>query len=167
MKSPLVCAIVAMDEGRLIGREGALPWHVPEDLKRFRDLTSGHIVVMGRKTWESLPPKVRPLPGRLNIVVSRNPVALALPDGVLSASSPAEAIAKAAAVATEGQRVWIIGGAEVYREAIPLCSEVFLTVVKGRFSGDAWLAPFEDSFYLSDEASGEACSFRRYTRRSC
>lgn len=164
MKKPRIAAIVAMDEQRLIGKNGALPWHLPEDLKRFRELTSGHIVVMGRKTWESLPPKVRPLPGRLNVVISRNPGQLSLPDGVLSAASPQLALEVACAAAKPGQKVWVIGGAEIYRATLPMCDEVHLTVVRGEHSGDAWLPEFEGDFSLANEESGEGCSFRTYVR---
>ncbi len=164
MKKPLVAAIVAMDQQRLIGKDGALPWHLPEDLKRFRQLTSGHIVVMGRKTWESLPPKVRPLPGRLNVVVSRNPAQLSLPEGVISAASPQSALEVASAAAKPDQKVWVIGGAEIYRATLPMCDEVHLTVVQGAHSGDAWLPEFEGDFSLAHEERGEACSFLTYVR---
>ena len=163
-KRPLVAAIVAMDEGRLIGKDGALPWHLPEDLKHFRDLTSGHIVVMGRKTWESLPEKVRPLPGRLNVVISRNPETISAPQGVLKVASPEQAIEAAAAAATDGQVIWIIGGAEIYRATLPLCDEVHLTVVKGRFDGDAWLPEFERDFREQGRQVGEGCSFLTFAR---
>lgn len=83
MKQPLVAAIVAMDQQRLIGKDGTLPWHLPEDLKRFRQLTSGHIVVMGRKTWESLPPKVRPLPGGSTSLSRAIPRSFHFPRGAL------------------------------------------------------------------------------------
>ena len=164
MKRPIVAAIVAMDEGRLIGKDGALPWHLPEDLKHFRDLTTGHIVVMGRKTWESLPSKVRPLPGRTNVVISRNPDAIDAPAGVLRARSPEEAIERAREVAREGQRIWIIGGAEIYRATLALCDEVELTVVQGRFEGDAWLPEFEDRFQETGRRMGEGCSFITFAR---
>ncbi len=164
MDKPCIAAIVAMDEGRVIGRDGALPWHLPEDLRHFRELTSGHIVVMGRKTWDSLPPKFRPLPGRLNVVVSRNAAALDLPEGVLRAQSPQEAIEQACGAAKPGQRVWVIGGAEIYKATLPLCDEVHLTVVSGRHEGDAWLPDFEEGFALASEAPGESCTFRTFVR---
>lgn len=164
MDKPLIAAIVAMDEGRLIGKNGALPWHVPEDLRHFRELTAGHIVVMGRKTWESLPPKFRPLPGRVNLVVSRSAAALDLPAGVLRAQSIQEALERASSSAKPGQKVWVIGGAEIYRATLPLCDEVQLTVVSGRHEGDAWLPPFEDAFRLIDERVGDQCRFQTFVR---
>jgi len=159
-----IAAIVAMDEGRLIGNKGALPWHVPEDLAHFRSLTSGQVVVMGRKTWDSLPAKFKPLPGRTNIVISREGSSLALPEGVFRAHSPAEAITVAQSVAG-GRKIWIIGGAEIYRSTLSLCGEVHLTRINGRHEGDAWLPEFERDFTLVDTTDGERCRFETYRRR--
>ena len=163
-KMAKVAAIVAMDERRLIGSKGALPWHIPEDLAHFRSLTSGHIVVMGRKTWDSLPPKFRPLPGRTNIVISRKKEELSLPEGVLCATSPQDALMLARNIATPGQVVWVIGGAEIYRTMLPICDEVHLTKVSGTHQGDAWLPPFEGDFTLCSESQGEGCKFLVYER---
>jgi dihydrofolate reductase len=161
-----VAAIVAMDDQRVIGKQGALPWHLPEDLAHFRKLTSGNPVVMGRKTWDSLPTKFKPLPGRSNIVISRDGSDLVLPDGVLRALSPVGAIEIARGVATEGSTIWIIGGAEIYKATLPLCDEVHLTKVHGVHEGDAWLPPFEDGYALTSETAGERCTFQVYSRVS-
>lgn len=166
MNHVTVAAVVAMDQNRVIGKSGSLPWHLPEDLAHFRNLTKGHVVVMGRKTWESLPEKFRPLPGRINVVVSRDLAKLSLPDGVLGVNSPEEAVKVAQSVARDGQRVWIIGGAEVYRATLPLCSEVYLTVVDGSHEGDAWLPSFEEQFTKISENRGELCSFQVYARHT-
>lgn len=159
-----VAAVVAMDEKRVIGLAGALPWNVPEDLAHFRALTKGHVVVMGRKTWESLPEKFRPLPGRTNVVVSRDLSKLSLPDGVVGARSPEEALDAAKSMAKAGQRVWIIGGAELYRATLPFCAEVHLTIIDGSHEGDAWLPPFEADFKQISAVRSERCSFRVYAR---
>ena len=159
-----LCAIVAMDDGRIIGFEGALPWHIPEDLAYFKELTSGHVVVMGRKTWESLPTKFRPLPNRKNIVVSRTPEKLGLPDGVLGACSPEHALKLARETCAEDAKVWIIGGADLYRQLIPQCEELYLTKVTGHHRGDASLPFFEDAFQLVSEKKGKQCSFLVYHR---
>jgi dihydrofolate reductase len=159
-----VAAIVAMDEGRLIGKNGALPWHVPEDMAHFRALTSGQIVVMGRKTWDSLPAKFKPLPGRTNIVISREGSNLELPQGVLRAFSPAEAIEQAQSAVANLQTIWIIGGAEIYKATLPMCDEVHLTKIHGVHEGDAWLPQFEDSFSRVSETKGERCTFEVYSR---
>ena len=165
MTTRKIAAIVAMDEGRVIGKQGALPWHLPEDLAHFKALTSGHIVVMGRKTWDSLPPKFRPLPGRLNIVVSRNPAALELPVGTHAASSIEDALDIAEKVATADQITWIIGGAEVYSAALPFCDELHLTLVNGIHEGDARLPRFEDLFVEDSSKSAERCAFKVYRKK--
>jgi dihydrofolate reductase len=168
MQKPKVAAVVAMDEDRVIGRQGALPWDVPQDLAHFRKLTKDHVVVMGRKTWDSLPAKRRPLPDRTNVVVSRHPEQLSLPPEVLSASSPDEAlrVAQDAALAAS-KTVWVIGGAELYKALLPMCDEVHLTVIRGKHEGDAHLPRFEDSFELSSrsEGEGEQCSFFVYVKK--
>jgi dihydrofolate reductase len=162
MSKPTVAAIVAMDEGRVIGKDGALPWHLPEDLAYFKAQTSGHFVIMGRKTWNSLPPKFRPLPGRVNIVVSRNPDALELPEGTFGARSVEEALAIAERAAKPEQKVWFIGGAELYAGALSLCDELHLTLVHGHHAGDATFPRFEDRFERVSSEKGERCTFQVY-----
>ena len=99
------------------------------------------------------------------MVISRAPESLEVPAGVVKASSPQEAVALASASATPGQRVWVIGGAEIYRETLALCDEVHLTVVEGEHEGDAWLPPFEDLFTLQHERQGSGCTFKVFVRR--
>jgi dihydrofolate reductase len=166
MQQPKVAAVVAMDESRVIGLRGTLPWHVPEDLAHFRRLTAGHVVLMGRKTWDSLPEKVRPLPGRTNVVVSRRSAELQLPPGVLRAASPEEGlrVAKQAAEA-ESKMVWVIGGAELYRALLPACDEVHLTIIRGKHDGDAWLPEFENRCTLISEQAGEQCEFHVFAKK--
>jgi dihydrofolate reductase len=123
--------IYARAANGVIGRQGGLPWHLPEDLAHFKRLTRGHPVVMGRKTWESLPPKFRPLPGRANIVVTRQPGWSA--QGALRAASIEDALALTPANAD----VWIIGGAEIYRQALPLAHTAVVTEIDADFEGDA------------------------------
>jgi dihydrofolate reductase len=165
--SPKIAAVVAMDESRVIGINGTLPWRLPADLAHFRALTTGNVVVMGRKTWDSLPPAFRPLPGRTNVVVSRTPAQLYLPDGVLRAASPEAGVAMAREeAARKGASVWIIGGAELYRSLLPVCDEVHLTVVAGKHDGDAWLPAFESDFVHASERSGDGCTFHVFTRKA-
>jgi dihydrofolate reductase len=116
-----------MSRNRIIGRQGALPWHIPEDLRRFRELTSGHTLIMGRKTFESIG---RPLPGRRNIVVTHQTGYRAA--GCLSAPSFEEAVRLAAPAA----EVFICGGAEIYRQALPLADRIYLTVINDDYDGD-------------------------------
>ncbi len=131
-------AIAAMAENRVIGAAGRIPWHIPEDLQWLRQCTLGQAVAMGRKTYESVG---RPLPGRLNIVISR--AVPEIPGCVVLPSL--EALARYPA----GRQVWILGGAELYAKALDRVSELYLTVVKGNYEGDAFFPPFEDRFRLA------------------
>ena len=115
---------------RVIGMDGALPWHLPEDMQRFKRLTMGATVVMGRVTWESLPERFRPLPGRRNIVVTRQASYDAA--GAETASSLEEALALA-----DGD-VWVIGGASIYEQALPLADRVVRTRVHLAVDGDTY-----------------------------
>jgi dihydrofolate reductase len=126
-----VSIIVAVAENGVIGRGGALPWHLPDDLKRFKQLTMGHAVVMGRKTWESIG---RPLPGRQMIVVTRQ--GDYQPEGVKVAGSVDDALAIAR---TAGDNeCFIIGGAEVYRQTLPKADRIYLTIVLAEIEGDTY-----------------------------
>lgn len=140
---------------RVIGAGGRIPWHLPEDFRWFKQVTMGHVLVMGRKTFESIG---RALPGRETWVLSR--AGFTHPH-VRTLGSLEEARALA------GQRrVFICGGAQVYAEALPLCSEVYLTLVKRVVEGDAFFPPFEDQFDLAEEIR-DTPEFKilRYRRR--
>ena len=126
----MVALIWAQAANRVIGDKGKLPWHLPEDLSRFRALTMGSTVVMGRATWDSLPDKFRPLPGRHNVVLSRQPGWRA--EGATSAGSFEDALAEVS------QPIWVIGGASVYRSALPHADLIEVTEVDGTFTGDAY-----------------------------
>ena len=124
--------IYARAANGVIGKDNRLPWHIPEDMAHFKQLTQGCPVVMGRKTWDSLPPRFRPLPGRTNIVVTRQSDWQA--DGARRASSLADAVAQC-----DGeQTVWVIGGAQIYAEALPLADCVEVTEIAQDFDGDAY-----------------------------
>lgn len=122
----MIILLVAAARGGVIGKDGAIPWHIGADLQRFKALTMGHPIVMGRKTWDSLPRK--PLPGRTNIVITRRQDWRA--DGAQVAASPQ------AALAGQGD-VFVIGGAEIYRALLPLADRIELTEVDAAFDGDA------------------------------
>jgi dihydrofolate reductase len=124
--------IFARARNGVIGKNNTLPWHLPEDLAHFKATTLGQPVIMGRKTWDSLPAKFRPLPGRMNIVVSRNPHWHA--PGAHAAHSVEQALALCPAQA----RPWVIGGAELYRLALPLAHRVVVTEIDADFDGDAY-----------------------------
>jgi dihydrofolate reductase len=133
---PYTVAVVAMSPARVIGRDGGLPWHLPEDLRFFRRTTTGTAVLMGRRTWESIG---RPLPGRRNLVLSRNPPLL--PPGVEALRSPEEL--DALDIRT---RLHVIGGAAIYATMLPRCDEVLVSQLFDEFPGDTWFPPFESEF---------------------
>ena len=132
-----VSIVVATDLDGIIGRDNRLPWHLPADLQRFKAVTMGKPMIMGRKTWESLPEKFRPLPGRRNIVVTRN-AGYGAPGASVVTSLP-DAMAAAA-----GSEAFVIGGAELYRAALALADRLQLTEIDADFAGDTWF-PARDS----------------------
>lgn len=161
-----VCQIVAMDQARVIGVNNTLPWHIPGDIKRFAELTTGHTVLMGRKTYESLPEKFRPLPRRKNIVISRKPELLTVPSGVDVFASPEQALLSLIKEPERlvGDRLWIIGGGEIYRQTLPLTSHMYLTFVEGKHEGDVFFPAFEDQFELTDREVHKGHEYRVYQR---
>ncbi len=133
-------AIAAMSLNHVIGNGSQIPWHLPEDFKWFKAVTSGNVIVMGRKTFESIG---KPLPNRETIVLSRS--AFSFP-GVNTIRSLEELPPPVA-----DRKVFICGGAQIYEQALPLCSDLFLTLVKREVAGDAFFPPFEDKFELVEE----------------
>ena len=125
----MLSLIAALDRNRLIGAGGALPWRLPEDLRHFKALTWGKPVLMGRKTWDSLG---RPLPGRRNIVITRQPGWQA------AGAETVHGLEAALALCGEAPEVMVIGGAEIYRQALPLARRLYLTEIDAAFTGDAW-----------------------------
>ena len=149
-------AIAAMSLNRVIGRGGQLPWHLPEEFRWFKQTTSGQVVLMGRKTFESLG---RPLPNRTNLVVSR---AVDLPGAEmvrdLAAFDPA---------AYAPREVWVIGGADIYRQLLPRCRELLLTVVQSEYEGDTFFPEFESLFtYVETPHRTPDFEVRRYRHRT-
>ena len=120
-----------------IGLNNELPWRLPEDQQHFRRVTLGCPVIMGRKTWDSLPARFKPLPGRRNIVITRNAQWQA--EGAERASS----LDVALALAADAGKAFVVGGAELYRLALPLCDELVLTEVERDFAGDVFFPAFE------------------------
>ena len=120
------------DGGRgVIGRDGGMPWHLPEDLAHFRRVTTGHPVIMGRATWQSLPPRFRPLPGRTNVVLTRRPGAASeeVFEGAAVVADVETAIVQACAVQDGDGEVWVIGGAQVYAATLPLADRLEVTEI--------------------------------------
>lgn len=136
--------VAAIDQERGIGRAGGIAWRLKADLKYFRELTiigpEMNTVIMGRKTWQSIPEKFRPLPGRINIVISRSTQ--------FSGTTPAANLNEA--IELPANRVFVIGGGEIYAQAIehPQCSELFLTRVSGSYACDTFFPPYEHLFQV-------------------
>ena len=129
---PRIGLIWAQARGGVIGKDDTMPWHLPEDLAHFKRTTLSHPVIMGRKTWDSLPARFRPLPGRANLVVTRqgdwNEI------GAQSASSLREALQQC----ENSEQVWVIGGAQIYAQALPLADELVVTEIDADIDGDAF-----------------------------
>lgn len=156
----------AQAHNRVIGRAGTMPWHVPEDLAHFKAVTLGAPVVMGRRTWESLPEAVRPLPGRRNIVVSRN-TAYAVPGAELLPS-----LDDALGALVEQPRVCVMGGGELYRSAMPLATELIVTRIDLEVpDADTFAPEIDASWRLESETepqisrSGLSYRFQCYKRQ--
>ena len=157
--------IFARAANGVIGLNNTLPWHLPEDLAHFKRTTLGCPVIMGRKTWDSLPPKFRPLPGRLNIVVTRQP------DWQAPGALTAHSLRQACDLCPPDSDAWVIGGAEIYAQALPLASTAVVTDIEATYSGDAfapqfgpeWLETARDP-HLS--ATGLSFSFISYCNTS-
>jgi dihydrofolate reductase len=137
----MLSMIVAMGENRVIGVENRLPWHIPEDLKRFKQITKGHPIIMGRKTFESIG---KPLPGRTNIVITRNKEYRA--EGIISCSSLKEAM-EWAAKAPGSEEIFVIGGAEIFKSCLDNADRIYLTLVKWPFDGDTYLPDFNEAAF--------------------
>ena len=153
-----VTLIAALSQNRCIGNNGELPWRIPEDLRHFKELTSGHPVVMGRKTWESIPERFRPLPNRTNCVLTRQ-VTYPLPNGVERYASLEEALA-----AHANETLFVIGGEEIYRQALPLADCLELTHVHQDVPGDAFFPEWEGAWRENARQDHDGFSFVTYRR---
>lgn len=148
-------AIAAMSRNRVIGADGKIPWHLSEDLKFFKRTTLGHIILMGRKTYDSLG---KPLPGRENWVMTRGEE---IP-GVRTLRSAADIVDP-----QDGREIFVIGGAQLYAELLPLCAELFLTHVDREVEGDVFFPPFEENFVAGETIfSAPEMAVIRYLRRA-
>lgn len=164
MTKPVISVIAAMARNRVIGIDNQLPWQLPADLKHFKALTMGKPMIMGRKTWESLPGL---LPGRSHIVVTRDP------DYVAEGARVAHSLEAAIALAGElGDEAMIIGGANLYAQALPLADRLYLTLVDADVDGDAWFPAFDERQWVpedredhpADARNRHAYSFLSYRR---
>ena len=162
---PRIGLIWAQARGRVIGKDGVMPWHLPEDLAHFKRTTLSHPVIMGRRTWDSLPPRFRPLPGRVNLVVTRQTDWHEA--GVQRASSLRDALQQCAG---SGQ-VWVIGGAQIYAQALPLADEAVVTEIDADFAGDTFAPALGPEWREAERearvaANGLGFAFVRYRRQA-
>lgn len=155
----IILGPVAVAENLVIGKGNDLPWHLPEDLKHFKELTLGKTVLMGRKTFESIITRLgKPLPGRKNIVITRQ-ADYKVPDGVLKFSSLEDA------TKSVSEDVYVIGGAEIYKLALPLSQVILITHVKGNFEGDAYFPEINwKEWKKVENVEQEKFSFAKYER---
>ena len=145
-----------MAENRVIGCGNRIPWHLPEDFKWFKKMTTGQVIVMGRKTFESIG---KPLPNRRTIILSRSGYEFPGVDTIASLDE--------ISMESERRDVFICGGAQVYEQALPRCSDLYLTLVKRTVEGDAFFPAFEDRFKLSEEiADGPEFKILHYRNTS-
>jgi dihydrofolate reductase len=159
-----VSLIVAMADGRVIGSEGQLPWRLSADLRRFKRLTMGHHIVMGRKTYESIG---RLLPGRTTVIITRQ-ADLDVPGAIMVHS-----LEEALQVAADDPEVFVVGGGEIYRQALPLVDRIYRTIVHTAVEGDTVFPPLsenqwvvtEDQRHKADERNEFEFSFQVLERR--
>ncbi|MEM7228954.1 MAG: dihydrofolate reductase [Planctomycetota bacterium] len=164
----IIALIVAASENNVIGRAGDLPWHLPDDLKRFKAATSGHVIIMGRKTFASVG---KPLPNRTNIVITRNTTFTA--DDVLVCHSLDDALNAAREhTADDNDEVFIVGGEALYREALPRAQRMYLTRVHAIVEGDTHFPRLDEAWILvahehraRDDRHAIAHSFQTWERR--
>ncbi len=170
MQIKLIWAQARDAQGRpVIGHNGQMPWHLPEDLAHFKRTTLGHPVIMGRKTWDSLPPKFRPLPGRLNVVLSSD--ATMREDLKKIGAQPSPNLSDALSICEQSgaTEAWVIGGAQIYAQALPLAQQLVVTEIDAEFEGDAFAPTLDASWReaarsAQTAASGLKLAFVTYTR---
>lgn len=157
MEKLVISLLVAVDQNRLIGRKGTLPWRLPADVKYFKEITMGHPIVMGRKTWESLPK--RPLPGRKNIVLTQN-IDYQAP-GADIIHDPGELANKVGQ-----EEVFVIGGAQVFSYFLPVADRLYITEIDHVFEGDTYFPQYDvDKWRLVSEREGQINEENHYAHR--
>jgi len=159
---PRINLIYARAANGVIGKDNAMLWHLPEDLAHFKRLTQGWPVIMGRKTWDSLPARFRPLPGRTNVVITRQP------DWTDSGAQTAASLPDALAQCSQSEEVWVIGGAQIYAQAEPLAERIEVTEIAQDFDGDAFaprLGRQWTAVAVEDHVSAKGLAFSFVTYR--
>lgn len=140
MQTPRINIIFARARNGVIGKDGQMPWHLPEDLAHFKQQTGGAPVLMGRKTWDSLPPRFRPLPGRRNVVITRQA------DWQAAGAERAASLQDAVALCADAAEIWVIGGGEIYAQALPLAQRAVVTEIERDFEGDTFAPTLNGSW---------------------
>ena len=148
MNKPKISIIAAIAENRAIGKNNKLLWRISEDLKRFKKVTEGHAVIMGRKTYESIG---KPLPNRLNIIITRNTSYKAPACFVFLSLGEALVYAKK----YEKEEIFVIGGGEIYQQALPQTDKLYLTVVKGEYEADTFFPDYSEFKKVDKKGEGE------------
>ncbi len=155
--------IWAQAHNRVIGKDGIMPWHLPEDLAHLKRTTLNQYVIMGRKTWESIPPRFRPLPNRTNIVISRQGDFLAGQVGIgLQTATSLEGALGWASQQLGVSDVWVIGGAQIYAQALPTANKVVMTQIDADFQGDAFAPALDATWIEAARESHTAANGLRY-----
>ncbi len=149
--------IFAKSRNGVIGKDGKLPWHLPEDLAHFKRVTLGSPVIMGRKTWDSLPARFRPLPGRTNVVVTHQS------DWSEPGALRAAGLADALAMCASAEQVWVIGGAQLYAQTIALASTAVVTDIDADFDGDAFAPQFSAQWRETSRETHTTVNGLRYS----
>ena len=161
----MVILIAAVAENNTLGKDNAIIWHLPDDFKHFKNLTSHHYIIMGRKTFESFP---KPLPNRTHVIITRQ-LDYVVPENCLVVHSLEEALA----LAKNESKVYVIGGGEIYKLALPFADQLELTQVHASFEGDAFFPEFStsdwqlvnESYHPTDEKHAYAFTFKTYKRK--
>jgi dihydrofolate reductase len=163
MNKPKISIFVALSENRVIGKGNTLPWHIPDDFKRMKEVTSGHTIVMGRKTYESIG---RILPNRVNIIITRDP-SYKVEGGIVCSSLEA---ALEEARKHESEEIFIFGGGQIFEQAMPITEKLYLTVVHQDIDGDTYFPDYSDFtekvFEQQGKSNGYAYTFLELVRSS-
>lgn len=159
----IISIIVAVAKNNVIGKDNTLIWHLPNDMKFFKETTNGHCIITGRKNYESIPAKFRPLPNRINMVLTRQENYEA--PGAVICSNLYEALKKAEAL--RESECFIIGGGEIYKQALPLAQKLYITRIDQEFEGDTWFPEIGSEWKLVQEEKHSADEKHKYAYAFC
>lgn len=168
----IVSIIVAVSENNVIGKDNSLIWHLPADMKFFKEKTTGHCIITGRKNYESIPEKFRPLPNRTNIVITRQKNYIA--PGAIVVGSLEEAFEKNLQIGADADEVFIIGGAEIFKQSMHLVDKLYITRIHHNFDGDVFFPDIDPKYWReikhidfnADEKNKYNYSFIEYVKKT-